>query len=231
MFPRATIVFCFTLAVSVLGGAQDIKQALQGHVAALKATLAENQAALRRYTWTEHTDILLKGEVKKSTDKLCRYGPDGTVQKTPIGAPPPQKELRGMKKRVVEKKVGELTDYMDRAEALVKEYVPPSPEKIEAAFQAGTVSLGQAGPGRVGLTFGSYLKPGDSLIFDFNENPKAISSIAVNSYLDDQKDAVKLNVGFETLPDGTNHVASTVLDAPAKQVQVRITNSNYQVSQ
>ncbi len=33
---------------------------------------------------------------------------------------------------------------------------------------------------------------------------------------------------FETLPDGTNHLASSVLNATAKKVQVKTQNSNYQ---
>jgi hypothetical protein len=40
------------------GGAQE-------RVAALKQALAANQAALKQYTWTETTEISLKGDVKK----------------------------------------------------------------------------------------------------------------------------------------------------------------------
>src|SRR5262245_44776556 len=58
-------------------------------VAALKQSLAQNQAALRTYTWVETTTISLKGEVKKQEQKQCAYGADGKVQKTPMpGAPP-----------------------------------------------------------------------------------------------------------------------------------------------
>ena len=57
-------------------------------VAALKESLAANQAALKSYTWTETTEISMKGEVKKKEQKLCRYGADGKVQKTPIGDQP-----------------------------------------------------------------------------------------------------------------------------------------------
>jgi hypothetical protein len=39
---------------------------------------------------------------------------------------------------------------------------------------------------------------------------------------------VTLAVMFESLPDGTNHVWSTLLNAAAKEVQVKTTNSNYQ---
>jgi hypothetical protein len=44
----------------------------------------------------------------------------------------------------------------------------------------------------------------------------------------DQNDPVTLAVTFAALPGGPNHVESTVLSAPAKQIQVKTQNSNYQ---
>lgn len=217
------------LALTTTASAQGVKQELQQKLATVKESVVRNQASLRQYTWTEHTDISLKGEVKKSTDNICRYGADGKVAKTPVGTPAAPKEMRGMKKRIVEKKVGELQDYMERAAALIHRYMPPSHESMEAAFQAGNAALGQAGPGKIQLQFKNYAKPGDSLTFNFDAATKAIQNISVSSYLDDPKDdAVTLAVDFRNLPDGTNYVASTTLNAAAKEVVVKTTNGNYQ---
>ncbi len=223
---QLTIIACI-LAVSPIA-AQDMKQELQQKLATVKESAARNQAALRQYSWTEHTDILLKGEVKSTKDNLCRYGADGKVQKTPVGTPAPKKELRGMKKRVVERKVDELTDYMERASELIHQYMPPSPQRMQAVAQAGNVSAGQAGPGRIELQFKNYIKPGDAVTLGFDSATKAITTIAVKSYLDEPDDAITLDVGFSTLPDSTNYTATTQLNAPAKKVQVKVTNSNYQ---
>jgi hypothetical protein len=38
---------------------------------------------------------------------------------------------------------------------------------------------------------------------------------------------VTLKVMFNNLPDGTNYVAQSVLDATAKQIQIRTTSSGY----
>jgi hypothetical protein len=54
--------------------AQGVRQDLRQKFAAVKESVARNQAALHRYARTEHTDISLPGEVKKTADKLCRYG-------------------------------------------------------------------------------------------------------------------------------------------------------------
>jgi len=225
------------LASSVI--AQDPKQALQEKVAALKQSMAQNQAALRQYSWTARTEISLKGEVKKTTESLCRYGPDGKVQKTPLGAPAAQaqpqsgggRQRRGggaLKEKVVEKKKDEMEDYMERAVALIHNYVSPSPERIQAAVQAGNVSLGQAGGDQVQIKFSNYLKSGDAMVLTLDKSAKALRRVAIDSYLDDQKDAVALHVDFATLPDGPNYAAATTFTAAAKKIQVVTRNSNYQ---
>ncbi len=194
------------LLCAAAASAQGVQQEVQQKLATVKESVARNQAALHKYTWTEQK-----------------------VAKTPIGTPAPKKEMRGLKKKVAEKKAGELQDYMERAASLIHRYMPPSPDSMQAAFQAGHVSLGQAGPGKIQLQFRDYAKPGDALTFDFDTASKALQSISVKSYLDDPKDdVVTLAVVFQSLPDGTNYVASTTLNAAAKQVVVKTTNTNYQ---
>jgi hypothetical protein len=51
--------------------------------------------------------------------------------------------------------------------------------------------------------------------------------VKVNTYLDDPKDAVTLAIQFASLPDSTNYVQKTVLDATAKNLVVTTTNSDY----
>jgi hypothetical protein len=77
--------------VQVVAQECDAASAKQEKVAALKESLAQNQASLKTYSWTETPQISLKGEVKKQEQKQCQYGPDGKVQKTPVpGAEPRQ---------------------------------------------------------------------------------------------------------------------------------------------
>jgi hypothetical protein len=62
----------------------------------------------------------------------------------------------------------------------------------------------------------------------FDTNAMKITSVGVNTYMDETKDAVMLQVQMASLPDGTNYAQQTVLDATAKKLQVTTTNSNYQ---
>jgi hypothetical protein len=201
---------------------------LQQKIAALKQSVAENQQALRRYTWTETMETLLKGETKSTKQSRCQYGPDGKVQKTEVGggAPPPEKK-RGLKGRVIEKKKGEMTDYMQRVAALIKRYVPPEGSQIQESFQAGRAAIQPSAGGTVILVFRDYAKPGDAVTLTFDTTARKIQGYDVKSYLDAPEDVVSLKVVFQDLPDGTNYVAQSILDATAKQIQIRTTNSGY----
>ena len=218
---------CLILATA--SNAQDPKQALQQKVAAFKQSTADNQKALRKYSWTENTQLSLKGEVKSTKVEMCRYGPDGKVQKTPLTAPPEKKQARGLRKKVVEKKTTEMKDYMERVVSLIGRYIPPSPELIKADVAGGNASFSPQGPGAMLLQFKNFVKSGDLVSFTLDTAAKAIRQVKVDTYLDDaEKDKVTLQVDFQTLPDGTNYAASKVLNVEAKKIVVNITAANHQ---
>ncbi len=212
----------FALAAGQSLEAQDLQQ----KVAAAKQAAAQNQQALRSYTWIEKTEIAVKGEVKNTKVESCRYGPDGTVQKTQLSEPPPPPEhKRGLKGKVIEKKTGEMKEEMQAAGALVHQYLPPSPEKIQAALAAGKVTVA---PGATTtLRIADYLKPGDTLTLALKPG-QGMQRIDVSSYLDSPDKAVTLGVQMQTLPDGTDYAGAIKLAVPSDNIEVRITNSNYQ---
>jgi hypothetical protein len=132
-----------------------------------------------------------------------------------------------MKQKIIAKKKEEMKDYMGDVKALLSQYVPPDPQKMQQAYQAGKVSINPAG-GVVNLIFKDYAQPGDQMTLTFDTAAHKIVSLNVNSYLGEAKDAVTLQVQMASLPDGTNYAQQTVLNATAKQLVVTTTNSNYQ---
>jgi hypothetical protein len=212
-------------------------QAPQERVAALKQSLQQSQAKLRTYEWIETTAISLKGEEKSRKQNRCYYGADGKVQKVPIegGAAPAQPEPSGrgrrggrVKAKVIENKKDELSEYMQKAVALLHRYVPPDPVRIQASKDAGKAAMSMVEPNRrARVEFGDYLQPGDSLALEFNPQTNHLLAMQVASYLEKPDDAVRLNVQFADLPDGTTYQAATTLDAPAKNISVKIENSGH----
>lgn len=222
---RFLIIGVIALATGIGALAQNAE--LQQKIAAVKQAAAQNKQQLMQYQWTETTQVTLNGEAKPPSQKLCQYGPDGQVQKTPIGPPPEQPSGGRVKQRIIEKKKAEMADYMDDVKGVLSMYVPPDPQKMEQAFQAGNASLNPAG-GALNIIFTNYAQPGDRMTLTFNPATKKIVALSVNTYMGQAKDAVTLQVQMATLPDGTSYSQQTTLNASAKNLVVNTTNSNYQ---
>ena len=222
---RLMILGVLSLATSISAIAQNSD--LQQRLAFVQQNIAENQQRLHQYQWTETTQLTLKGEQKPPREFLCQYGPDGNVQKTPIGPPPPAPSGGRLKQRVIEKKKEEMQQYMDEVKGVLGMYVPPNPQQMAQAYQAGNASLNPTG-GLVNLVFRNYAQPNDQMTLTFDPQARKVTSLNVNTYMGEAKDAVTLQVQMASLPDGTNYAQQTVLNATAKQLQVTTTNSNYQ---
>ena len=200
---------------------------LQEKLGAAKQAAAENKQRLLQYQWIETTQLTLKGDQKPPTQNMCRYGPDGQVQKTPIGAPPQQPSGGKLKQRIVEKKKEEMKDYMQDVKAVLAMYVPPDPQRMQQAYQAGNVAINPV-EGAMNLVFTNYAQPGDKMTLTFDPAAKKITMLSVNTFMGDAKDKVSLQVHMGSLPDGTNYAQQTVLNASAKELVVTTTNSDYQ---
>jgi hypothetical protein len=217
------------VAVVVIVAAQPASaQDLQQKLAAVKQSIAANQQALRGYTWLEKTEISLKGEVKATKVDSCRYGPDGTVQKTPVVQPPPPEKQRGLKGRVAAKKTEEMKDELQATAALVQQYVPPAADRIQVVMNAGTASIGQAGPDLLAFKFPGYAKAGDALTITFDKGVTALRQIDVTTWLEKPEEPATLRVVMQSMPNGIGFPGSIVLSIPASKLEVRITKSNYQ---
>jgi hypothetical protein len=201
------------------------KQDLQQRFAEIRQSVAQNRERLRHYAWVESTEVRLKGEAKKMQQNNCSYGPDGNIQKTPVGEPSAAKKPRGLKGKIAKNKIEDIQGYMDRVGSLISRYVPPDPDAMQSAFQAGKASIeGSRDSGPLSLVLRDYAKPGDSVTFLFDPANRKLRSFKVGTYLDEPKDVVNLNADFSALADGTNYVQQSVLDATAKSIQIKTTN-------
>jgi hypothetical protein len=235
-----TIVGALALACGFAAHAQQpqAQPGAQDHVAALKQSVQQGLTQVRRYEWVETTIIRLKGEEKGRKQNRCYYGADGKVQKVSLDQPV-QEEGGGrrggrdrtgpVKERVVENKTDDMKDYMERAAALIHQYVPPNPTQIQAAKDAGRVAVTQPS-GSVRVAISEYLQKGDSLTVDLNPTTNALLGVGVNTYLDKPDETVTLAVKMSTLPDGALYAAETTLDAKGKDITVVIQNSGYKLA-
>jgi hypothetical protein len=227
----ATPLFACVIFNSPVASGQAAGSDLQAKVAALKQSVAANQQKLHQYRWLETTQLTLSGNAKPATESMCQYGPDGKVQKSPMSPPQAQQAPSGgrFKQRIIEKKKEEVKDYMGQVKTLLAMYVPPDPQRMQQAFQEHKVSITPGGDSGVAqIVFKDYAQPGDQMTISFNTAEKKISALNVNTYMDEPKDVVTLAVHFASLPDSTNYVQESVLNATAKKLVVTTTNSGYQ---
>jgi hypothetical protein len=227
-----TVGTCALAAVLVTSTSTALAQAPQlsipDRVAALKTTLAASQANLRHYEWIETTVVSLKGEEKSRKQQRCYYGADGALQKVMIDASPAPATKPGLRGRMVANKTAELTDYMKYAVSLLKSYVPPDPAKIQAAKDAGKVTIAVLEPGkRANISFRDYQKAGDKLTVGIDLVNNRVLAVSVSTYLDSATDVVTLNARMGQLNDGTSYTSDITLNAQVKKLTVTVQNTGY----
>ncbi len=224
--------------IATLSAGQDAAQAPPSPdqvVAALKQNLAESAKKIRTYEWIETTSISLKGEEKARKQNRVFYGADGKMTKVPMNAPAaaaPDSGGRGgrggrLKERVVENKKDEMQEYMEKAVALIHQYVPPNAEKIQAAKDAGKMKVLPPQAGKVRVEFRDFILPGDLMGIDVDAKALLLAGVNIATYLEKKDDAVTLDVAFGKLTDGTGYNAKTTLNAKAKNITVVIDNSGH----
>jgi len=218
------IAFCL-LGVCAFAQNQQIEEKLM----AFKQNQANNKQKLAQYTWTETETISIKGEVKDTKVYQVQMV-NGQQQKTEVSNQAAQQGGREgrLKERVVDKKKAEYQQYGQQIGALAKQYTTPDPDKLMQAKKAGNISL-QPGNGTASIVIKNYVKQGDSVTFTLDPQSKQLQNVHVASYLNDPKDAVTISAEFGQLPDGTNHVTSTLINGESKQLTVNDVNSNYQM--
>jgi hypothetical protein len=242
MTAKWTLAALAALGITVVVSAQQPASAGGGQdrIAAFKQSMQEGLARIRQYEWVETTIITLKGEEKARKQNRAYYGADGKVQKVPIGgAPPPAAKDSGgggrrrgggggkVKEQVVENKKEDIQEYMENAVKLIHSYVPPNAEQIQAAKDAGHVTVSPPANGRVHIEITQYVKPGDSLAVDLDAAANRLVGLAVKTYLDKPDEPITLAVEMKALPDGALYAAQTTLDAKAKNIRVVVQNAGH----
>ena len=221
-----SLLLCSLTSVTIF--AQGFDPALMREASAVREELARSTAALRHYTWTEHTEVTMKGELRASSDTSCRYDASGQVTKTPIGKGTAEERASAISKRPIVRSKADDQDYIERAVSVIQDYMPPKPEILQRLLQNGEAVRGSTETGKSEIRFKDYFKRGDTIIFTYDPRTRMLVRVTAVTYMATPKDPVTLEAEFETLPEGINHLASTTLNANKKKVHVKTRNDNYQ---
>jgi hypothetical protein len=193
------------------------------------AKMAENTTKLKQYTYTQKTQVYLKGELRKTKLSQVHFDPTtGEKVVVPMDSGDAEQqpdEGRGgrLRARIVEKKRDEMKEYVERLVGLMHQYLPPNPDRIKAAMPHAQITPPADGGAKIALS--DYLKPGDTETFSIGSESKRLDQIAIKSSLDD--DPVSFIVNFARLPDNTNYPSMTTIKSEAKSLEIRVTTSDY----
>ena len=223
-----TVAFAAVVVMNVAKApAQDPQ--MVDKLMAIKSAQDANKQKLAQYTWQETETIAVKGDVKDTKVYQVQMGPNGQPQKTEISnqqAQPSGRQGR-LKQHAEAHAKEEYQEYGQSISTLAKQYTTPDPDRLMQAKQQGNISL-QPGNGSVSLVIRNYVKQGDSVTLTVDDQTKQPISVQVSSYLNDPKDAVTIQAQFGQLPDGTNHVSTTLINGESKHLTVNDQNANYQ---
>jgi hypothetical protein len=202
-------------------------------VAQIKASLAASKAALKGYEWVETTAVAMGGEEKARHENRCYYGAEGTLQKVPLAADAKdEKKKRGLRGKAIENKKEEISAAVKEAMALMHQYAPLDPAKIQAAKDAGNLSVSTPAPdGGVKVTIKNYLKAGDEVVIDIDGAKNTLKGVGISSYTGDaaakEKGPVTGAVAYGVLPDGTLYPAKQTLVVSSQKLSIDVQNSGY----
>ena len=190
-------------------------------VAKVSAARQENAQKTRNYSWTQRTEVKVKGEVKSLKTEIVRYTVDGEMQKTPIDETSAKKP-KGVRGKVAKKKIGEMKDWMAELGELLKAYSLPTEGNLLDFLNAASVS--PDGAGRK-LDATDVVQPGDRMSVWIDGNHKMTKTEVSTQH--DGSD-VKLETDHSTTPDGLDYTARTVIVVPDKGVEMTVENFSYQ---
>ena len=221
---RAALIGCLAFA-PVIALAQDAaNQAMRAEVAnQVTAARQANAAAMQKYTWDQRTELLEDGTVKDTRVDMVNWV-NGQYQQSLVSNDGPSLPRFGIRKRIAEQKQQEMKDYLSGLKAQLEQYTMGTSPQLLAFFNKAQVS-GPDASGLIALSGGSIVMAGDSMTLWINAaTHKAAKAFVATTY---QGNPVTMNATFNTLAAGLSYMNFADIQIPAKQMEVQVSNFNY----
>ena len=194
---------------------------------ALAQSAAFNNQRLHAYRWLETTTISVGGRPQPPRQALCWYAADGTISRLPIGTTRAAPSRGPLRQAIVNSKIAEVKAEIDAARELNARYLPIRSDQLARALQTRRVQFQRDGINDEQVLIMDYEKPGDQLRLNIDQSTKQLHSIAVSTYFATPAESMQASVQFATLADGTRYPSVTTLEAPSKQLSIRIDNAGF----
>ena len=183
---------------------------------------AANQQALKAYSWTQRTEVVIKGEVRVLRTELLRYASDGQLQRSPMGEQPQQQGGRGIRGRKKASKQQEMRDWAGELAVVIAAYGLGTPgELLDFITNAALTEQGAS----LQAEATAVLVPNDHVSIWYDRQTMLVTRMQVQTTHDG--DAVELDWGYRVLDSGPSYIERLGIRVPAQSIEMTIENFNY----
>lgn len=219
----------FLLAASCLAQVAPPPDGFQRQIQQMQEEAARNEQQLRAYQWIESTTMTINGSSRPARQSICRYAPNGTLSKTPLGPPaqPPKAGGGPLRHMIAEKKIEEFQKETEEIHALTAMYLPLDHAHFQEALHTRRVDFEHNGLAGNAIVIHDYAKPGDEVRLVLNSTTMHLQRIVVKSHFDKPQDVFTANLDFASLQDGTSYPGITTIDAPSMKIAISTVESDF----
>lgn len=202
---------------------------LQQRVRVFQEVAAQNEQQLRQYQWIETTTITSNGMSGPAERSLCRYTPNESVSKAPLGVQPQPPALSGgpIMRRIESKKIAQEEQEVAAVKGLTALYLPISQVMLGQTLAIRRVDIEPSPTGGDALIINDYVKPGDKLILGLDTAMLRLRQVSVQSYFAASSDVMSIAIEFSVLGDGTTYASVTTVNAPQRGISITTVSSDF----
>jgi hypothetical protein len=187
--------------------------------------MAENMQSLTGYTFQQRTAVQLNGEQKNVTLVQVAFGPDHKPLITTLSSEPPEKPTRGpLRRKIKEEKTDEMKGMIEQVVQLSNSYLMLNQEKLAQLGRMAQIWMNPDGS-TIRLVASGFQQPGDQVTITCEGQTKRQTQTQVTTRIFGGPMTVLAQ--YQTMPTGLNYNGQTVINVPAKGMQITINTFNY----
>jgi hypothetical protein len=193
-------------------------------LAAVGLQMGENMQALTGYTFQQRTAVQINGEPKGVTLVQIAFGPDHRPMATTLSSPPDDVSGGPLMRRIKERKMEEAKGEIEQAVQLSNSYLMLNQESLQQLGRLAQVWMSPDGRS-VKLVASGFQQPGDQVTIICDGATKRQKETQVTTNIFDGP--MTIIAQYQTLSTGLNYNTQTVINVPAKGLQITINTYNY----
>lgn len=223
--PRSPLAILASLLVLIVPlAAAHARQAVPNEnlANAIVAARQKNGALLKQLTWSRRTEIDRDGRMVDIRIDLLSFGPDGSLQRSPINDDQAKLPGRFLRRAIEEGQRQQVEKLVQDVGRLVEQYTISSDGRIvgflvNAQVQPITTPQGTT---LLQVSGSDVLVPGDAVTMTFDASTLHPAGVRITTRLDD--DAVTLSGSFVTTRTGLNALQYATAEIPSRKIAVMI---------